>query len=229
MQYKLGIVGISGKLGRLLSKGIDKDKYSLVLTANSSHWQETQVPDAIINISSAAAIEQVVHYCTCKKVALIEGTSGLTDAHYALLKDLSERVPVLRAENFSVLHYLQCQLLKHLIKHIPADLHYQLTVNERHTTTKKDAPSATARKLAKLCSNEGADNVTINYSRCGLPVSDHEIRLTLDNEELVVAHGVQNRAAAVDGIIKAIRWIMTQKAGYWTMEDVYAPGEMILT
>lgn len=221
MRYKIGIVGYSGKLGCSLLNHLNSDEFDIVLKANSSKWEVMGKPDVLINISNATSFNSVLNYCLDQKVAFIEGTSGLDETCTKALTDASKQIPVLRAENFSYGHFLQQSMIRHLAGLISKGLNYHLAVNERHSISKKDAPSATAKKLARICELQQLNTPTINYTRCGVPVSDHEIHLTLNSEELVIFHGVTDRAAVSSGIVSSIKWMKGKPTGFWTMENVY--------
>lgn len=220
MLYKIGIIGSTGKLGSLLHSKLNPQEFQLVLSASSTQWEETAVPDVLINISNDSATKKALDYCVKNRVNIIEGTSGLNANYLEQLKTAAKDITVLRAENFSYGHYLQNKLLHYLatlLKHQKCDL----SVNERHCIGKKDSPSATAKKLAAVFDEYNFEKVQINAVRGGLSVSDHEIQIAFEYEELLLTHGVRNRAAAVKGIIKALRWMKEKNKGYWVMENVY--------
>ncbi len=221
MSYKIGIIGYTGKLGTSLISHLNKEEFEIVLKANSKKWEVQDMPEMIINVSSASSIEQVTTYCLTHNISLIEGTSGLDDKCLKKIETAASSIPVLRAENFSYGHFLQQSLIKYLSGLMNKEADYHLAINERHSINKKDAPSATAKKLALICEQEELKTPTINYTRCGIPVSDHELHLTMNSEELVIFHGVADRLAIAEGITSAIRWFMDKPKGLWTMENVY--------
>jgi 4-hydroxy-tetrahydrodipicolinate reductase len=221
MLYEIGIIGNTGKVGCSLLNNLDKKEFDIVLKANSKKWEMNKTPTIIINVSSATSFNKVLGFCLDHQIALIEGTSGLNDECIDQLHTAAKYIPVLRAENFSFGHFLQQNIIDHLSGFIKKELNYHLAVNERHSINKKDAPSATAKKLAKICEQKKLNTPTINYMRCGLPVSDHEIHLTMNGEALVVSHGVTDSAAIAAGIVSAIKWLSGKKNGFWTMENVY--------
>jgi 4-hydroxy-tetrahydrodipicolinate reductase len=102
---------------------------------------------------------------------------------------------------------------------------WECSISERHCTSKRDRPSATARELAIVWrSASGRDVADVASIRGGLPVSDHEATLSGEGELLTVRHSVGNRKGAARGALLAGRWLATQPPGFYHMSDVFGSG-----
>jgi 4-hydroxy-tetrahydrodipicolinate reductase len=186
-------------------------------------WEVRAAPAVVIDVSHPSAFPEVAAYCLREGVPLVEGVSNLLPEQLAELQRMSERVPVVRATNFAFGHFLQRALVEHLarvVKRLPGPVEF--TVQERHPSHKKDRPSATARDLGDLWSSLTGQPVTdIASIRGGLPVSDHEVLLTLAGELVCVRHSVTGRPAAARGAVQAALWVRQRRPGLYTMADVY--------
>lgn len=223
---KIGVVGYTGKLGAEILKEARTSTVEVVMMANRARWMVEEKPQVVINVSHPGAVPSAVEYCLEHNIPLIEGTSGLETKEMDMIQKASLKIPVVRAENFSFGNFIQVQLLHRLIeivKNFPGEK--ELSIIDRHTTRKKDRPSATALLLGKIWESKMEQGVSdIASVRGGLPVSDHTAWLTLSGEEVQIFHRVTDRAAAARGALMASRYILQQKPSYRTMSDVYLSG-----
>ena len=219
----LGIVGYTGKLGIEIQRLAEEHAVNVVLKVNTGQWIESERPQVIINVSHRSTLEKMLEYCYKYNLPLIEGTSGLQEKDLEQLKELSKTVPVLLAENFSYGNYLQCKLLEKLAElTYDYSLPHELSIIERHTTVKKDSPSATAGLLANIWKKTSRGQVpNISSVRAGLPVSDHAACLAMQGEEIQIFHRVTDRYAAAKGAFAAANWIIGQAPFFGSMSDVY--------
>lgn len=220
---RLGIVGSSGRLGRVLRDLAEAQGWQVSLAASSRHWEETRTPHVLLDVSHRSACARVADYCGANAVALVEATSGLQDRDLRRLGALAEAVPVLRATNLSLGHYLQARLLQRLAELLGARAAgADATVVDRHTAAKADRPSATALGLAHLWrEHSGREVADVASIRGGLPVADHTFQVAFAGEELQLVHRVADRGAAARGALTAARWIAAKGPGLWDMNDVY--------
>jgi 4-hydroxy-tetrahydrodipicolinate reductase len=219
----VGIVGARGKLGREIEVAAAEFECAVTMTASRGEWVNTQTPDVVIDVSHDSAFTDVVDYCSLQRIPLIEGVSTLADEHLEELRRLSGKLPLVHAPNFTYGHYLQRQVLRALSGALRIKgTEWECTIVERHTTRKRDRPSATARELAALWHRaSGCAVADVAAVRGGLPLSDHEVILTLENEVLTVKHSVSDRKAAARSALLAGSWIVAQPPGFYQMEDVF--------
>lgn len=223
MPLRVGVIGASGKIGRQIENVAADFGCAVTLTASRGGWVETQTPDVVIDVSHDSAFADVVRYCSLQRTPLVEGVSTLAPEHLEELRRLSDELPVLYAPNFTYGHYLQRQALLALSQAVKMKgPDWECTIVERHTTGKRDRPSATARELAALwhCAS-GRVVADVAAIRGGLPLSDHEAILTFEEELLTIKHSVSGRGAAARGALLAGSWIQAQRPGLYQMADVF--------
>ena len=223
LRYKLGIVGASGAMGRQIEAISKAFRADIVLRADRRRWTVREKPNVIVDVSRPQALPRVIEYCVSNEVALVEGTSALDEAAIQNLRKLGEKVPVIRASNFSFGHYLQRKALREVARSLSmAGITNEFAIAERHPTRKLDGPSSTAKSLAALWSTEveGAEP-RVDWTRMGLPVSDHEAWLTLCGEGLVIRHSVADYEAPALGALRMAVWLMDRSVGWWDAEEFY--------
>ena len=220
---KIGVVGYTGKLGSQILRAADKNSVATTLLANSKRWIEEEKPQVIVNVSNAKSIPSVTDYCVKHQIPLVEGTSGLSEKDIDLLKKASIHIPVIRADNFSFGNFLQIQLLIRLTELLQSySGNKELSIIDRHTTSKKDRPSATALLLEKVWQQRMQMPVAdVSSVRGGMPVSDHTAWLSLTCEEVKIFHQVTDRSAPAQGTLIACEWVLDQQPSYYSMSDVY--------
>ena len=222
----LGIVGAAGRLGARIVAAAGRLGVPVVLHATRQAWTGP-APDVLIDVSTVDALPAVVEYCGEHRVALLSATSGLTPQHRAALRRLSARIPVLRADNLSLGGYLHRTLtagLAPIVATLAADGLATAGIVDRHPAYKADRPSATALALRdRLTAGiAGAPEVTVDSIRAGVPVCEHDVRIALGDEELVLHHAVRDWSAYSAMAVRAASWLADRHGtAMYTMDDFY--------
>ncbi|MET0133325.1 MAG: dihydrodipicolinate reductase C-terminal domain-containing protein [Kibdelosporangium sp.] len=214
----LGVIGAHGRLGSRVVAEAGRRGVPVVLAATSSSWEHENAPSVVVDASRASALHQVAEFCAESKAALVSCVSGLDSAGDATLRELAEIVPVVRAVNLSLGHWVQAHLLQRaaqLVRAMPEKP--GAAVLERHTTAKRDRPSATAKALAAMW----GDVTEIASYRSGLPVSEHRVDLTFTGESLSLHHDVRDLGAAVHGVFVAVEWARSATTGFVTIRELF--------
>lgn len=204
----VGVVGL-GRLGRGIVDACERAGHPVVLTASRRGWRTDAPPEVIIDASSPDAHDAVREHCLRYGAALVECVSNLDDTQWKALDELSEKVPVVRAVNLTVGHYIQRRFVEWLAGlGVHTVFPPETSVYERHPATKAHRPSATAVELARAWTTTavGAQVTEIGSRRAGPPVSDHEVLWTWPAETLQLRHSVRHLDAAVSGALAAARW-----------------------
>lgn len=168
--------------------------------------------------------------------AVVVGTTGLTPAQIAPWRKVAERgeFPVLIAPNTSigVLVALKTAILA---SGILLRAGFDVEIVETHHRAKKDAPSGTARFLAKGVASEFPDDLRVTEARTGARKSgelgvhavrgggvfgEHEIRFLGDAEELKISHRAFSRALFASGALVLGNWVLAQGPGLFHLQDV---------
>ena len=170
-----------------------------------------------------------------EKKASVIGTTGFTDKEIEEIKELSKEVPILLSPNMSLGVNLLFKLVE-IAASVLKDKNFDAEIMEIHHRFKKDAPSGTAVKLARILSEtlgrkkivhgrEGHaprsdDEIGVMALRGGDVVGDHTVFFLGFGERLELTHRASSRDTFAKGAIEAAKWIKGREAGFYTMFDV---------
>lgn len=195
--------------------------------------------EVVVDFTNAhAAGENVVRAIGAGKKVVI-GTTGFNAEQ---MKKIGEAVKAnnavaLLAPNFSV----GVNLFFKFAGEMAAKLKdYDVEVIEWHHNQKKDAPSGTAAKVAKVIQDARAQGDQLVYGRNGLMprkkneigvhavragdiVGIHSIWFVGNNEEIEFRHSAHSRDAYARGCLKAIKWVAAQNEG----GKIYSMGDVL--
>lgn len=180
------------------------------------------------------------HIAACQKlgVNIVIGTTGFNAQQKALLGAAAQKIGVMFSPNMSVGVNLTFKLLEIASKVLSHG--YDIEIIEAHHRHKVDAPSGTAlgmgeviaktlgRDLAK-CAVYGREGVTgerdpstIGFAtvRGGDIVGDHTVMFAGTGERIEITHKASSRATFAVGALRAARFLKTNKAGMYDMQDV---------
>ncbi len=90
---------------------------------------------------------------------------------------------------------------------------------ETHHAEKKDAPSGTARVVAKALEATLGRAVPITSVRTGSVPGTHELVFDGRFEQLVITHVARDRRVFAEGALRAAKWLVG-RTGVFTMADV---------
>jgi 4-hydroxy-tetrahydrodipicolinate reductase len=159
MITRIGISGITGRMGRLLAEEVPEAGATLTGGISRSGTRDgtgsfpdlatlAAASDAIIDFTNAATAQANAAVMAASGKAWILGTSGLSAADEATVEVASARIPVVYAANFSTGVNLVLALAERMGAALPADA-YDAEIVEMHHRQKVDAPSGTAIGLGR--------------------------------------------------------------------------------
>lgn len=176
MSIKVGIMGASGRMGRMLLQSvIDNPNTTLVagfvpdfsglVGVDAGEFigvGKVGVPlslfdenlpdmDVLIDFSLPDAITKTISICTQKSIPLVVGVTGLDETQETTLRTASQGIPVVYAGNYSTGVNLSLDLLATTAKVLGLDA--DVEVVEYHHKHKLDAPSGTALMMANAVAN----------------------------------------------------------------------------
>lgn len=175
--------------------------------------------DVIVDFSSPQGLGLSIDLARALRAALVCGTTGLTDAHKAALRDASRDIPVLWASNMSAGVAALAAVLPALARRLgPA---FRASIVETHHAGKKDAPSGTALRLADALRSGGADLPPdrIASIRAGDVVGEHAIRLEGPAETIELTHRAGSRDLFALGALRAAAFLAGKPPGWYAIED----------
>lgn len=217
------IFGLSGRMGQevadIINKSSDFNLLGGYSRSNSSlELGDLPSPDLVIDFSLPAAFEDLCLFIKKHKPSVVSGTTGLTSAQLSQLKDLGGQTPIFWAANMSFGVFLMSQLTKTLARY---DQLYKYHVEETHHIHKKDKPSGTAiiiENAAKASTPNLGETLSI---REGEVFGIHQFIAQSKNEKIEIKHEALNRSLFAQGAVDVGRWLTTQKAGFYGMDDFF--------
>lgn len=200
--------------------------------------QECQVEaDAIIDFSSAKAVDALLDYSVKRQIPVVVCTTGLSEDQLDRLEKAAEKVAVLKSANMSLGINTLLKLVQDAAK-VLATAGFDMEIVERHHRLKVDAPSGTALALADSF-NEAMGNayhyvydrsqkreqrsdkeIGISAVRGGTIVGEHEVIFAGPDEVIEFKHTAHSKAVFGKGAIEAAKFLAGKSAGRYDMSDV---------
>jgi len=193
--------------------------------------------NAIIDFSTGNVIENA-ELAASSGIDITIGTTALPQRDVDKLKKLADNgASIVLAPNMSV----GVNLLFHLTEKVAALLNdYDIEIIEMHHKKKKDAPSGTAVRLGEraaagrkisyehnvvhgrsgIVGERTANEIGMHAVRGGDVVGDHTVVFASDGERIELTHKASSRDTFAMGALKAVRFLASQKAGIYDMQDV---------
>ena len=194
--------------------------------------------DAVIDFSSAAALESVLTFCETRRLPVVLAATGYSEDDLARIRKAAQRIAVFKTGNLSV----GINLLQYLSQKAALILGdaFDAEIIERHHHFKKDAPSGTALMLAESV-NKGfggqkenvygrhgmvgareKKEIGIHAVRGGTIVGEHEVMFAGEDEIVTLSHSARSRKVFASGALKAAGWLRGKDAGLYDMNDLLA-------
>lgn len=238
---KVSVLGSTGKMGGLVIKSALREGFEISNKISSKDkisdlFLDT---DVIVDFSCPVATESMLQYVNKEKVSIpiVIGTTGLSEQCIDLMHRCSQFVQIFYSPNMSFLISIINMIAYATSKLL--DESYDVEIHEVHHKYKKDSPSGTALMLGKTIAQarerefnkvarftrygviplrqEG--EIGFSVQRCGNTVGKHEISYVGEYETLKIKHTAHSKEIFAKGTVKAIRWLIQQKPGFYTMND----------
>ena len=200
--------------------------------------QSFKKADVIIDFTAPKCTLEILKIASKLKKKVVIGTTGFTQKEEDLIKRYSKKIPILKAGNMS----LGVNLLMYLTEIASRSLgdNYLSKVLETHHEHKKDYPSGTALMLGKGIA-DGKDKkfnnligkkflnkkyfpfekkINFNSIRKGEVIGEHEVIFSSGKETIVLNHEAFDRALYSEGALTAAKWIVSKRAGLYSMRDL---------
>ena len=202
---------------------------------NIDAFKKTNV---IIDFTIPKCTLEILKIATKLKKRVVIGTTGFSNREENLIKRYSKKIPILKAGNMS----LGVNLLMYLteIASKSLDNNFLSKIYEVHHKHKIDYPSGTALMLGKGIANGKNKNlnnlmgnkylnkksfpyskkINFNSIRKGEVIGEHEVRFSSGKEIVTLNHESFDRALYSEGALTAANWLMSKKAGLYSMRDL---------
>lgn len=218
---------VSGSEGKMGSRIIDlaKEGSELQVTGefdiDGNAEASIEPCDCLIEFTTPKATMEHLALCEKLKKAVVIGTTGLSEKELDKIKEASKNIPIVFSPNMSVGVNLLFKLVEEAAKVLGQE--YEVNILEAHHAEKKDAPSGTAKELARIIKNVKGDvEVPIDSVREGEIVGEHTITFESDVDLLEITHSAKTRDIFAKGALKAAKFIAGKKSGLFAMKDVLA-------
>lgn len=246
MAHRIGIAGITGRMGHLLAEEVPAAGATLIggigrtgLAAFADLTALAAASDAVIDFTNAATAQTNAETMAASGKAWVLGSSGLSLADEAAVQAAAKSIPVVYASNFSAGVNLVLALCERMGAALPADS-YDAEIMEMHHRQKVDAPSGTAigmgravaagrgQKLEDVMESGRHGHVgarktgAIGFAslRGGQVVGEHTLIFASGTEHIALTHRAFDRRAFATGAVRAAQWAVSQKPGLYSMMDV---------
>ena len=248
---RIGVAGIRGRVGSLLVREIEAAGAECAGGTARSSGPDPGVPmfervadlarhaDVVIDFTHADA---AIGHAACLAeagTAWVLGTTGLSEAAQAAVRQAARTVAVVQASNFSAGVALVIRIAGLMAAALDAG-RYDAEIVEMHHRHKADAPSGTALALGRAVAEargvrldqvreSGRDGVTgprgpnaIGFAslRGGEVVGEHTISFTAGDEQIALTHRAFDRRNFAAGAVRAALWTGGRPAGLYDMQDV---------
>ncbi len=181
----------------------------------------TGAADLLLDFTLPGGPGVAAQWCGQNGVALLSGTTGLSDEDRKALANAALQVPVLWASNMSRGIALMSSLVAQAAAEMGANATIKIT--DTHHQHKIDAPSGTALTLGTAVQaglEEGRANEPVYASmREGEIIGEHAVTFEVAGEILELTHYALDRDIFARGALRAAAWLVKQKPGYYTTSD----------
>ena len=257
---RIAITGAAGRMGRRIAYLAHDDKRFELVSAMEMPGHEamgTDVgvlcgagpmglavsetlqgdPDVILDFSTPEGTVHWLRQARDRGVAMLIGTTGLTESQLAAVADAAGEIAIVQAPNMSVGVNLLFKLAGQVAKALGDD--YDIEIVEAHHRFKKDAPSGTALGLARsICDATGKEmaetlvhgrggacprkggEIGMHAVRLGDTVGEHSVHFGNLGETVTLSHSAHTRDTFVRGALRAAEWVAGRKPGLYSMLDV---------
>ncbi len=236
----IGILGSEGRMGRAIA-AIAADFGATVaggIDAGGDPLALARSCDVLVDFAAPSALEGNLAAACEAGTPIVVGTTGLQDAHLALIDNAAARIALLQTSTTSLGITLLAKLVADAASRLGPD--WDIEIVEAHHRHKVDAPSGTALLLGEAAADgRGADLAdlkvvdragltgarsegTIGFAsiRGGSIAGDHHVIFAGHGERLEFTHRAESRDMFARGAVRAAMWLAGQPAGRYSMVEV---------
>ena len=247
---RISIAGALGRMGQAVEAAVSA-RDDMVVTARFDRpgleapgivtvEEALVLCDVVIDFTTPAASVALTRMVAARGgVAMIIGTTGLTEEDLAQIDASAATMPIVQAGNFSLGVNMLMGLVAQAARALGPDA-YDIEIFEAHHRRKVDAPSGTALMLGEAAaSGRGIDLAeasvrvrdgitgprepgTIGFSvqRGGGIIGEHSVSFAAEDEILTLSHSARDRGLFARGAAEAARWVAGRPPGRYDMMDV---------
>ena len=261
--YPIAIAGASGRMGRMLIEAVHQAEDCRLAGALDIAGSPAIGSDATAFLGHASGVTitadlaaglkdarflidftrpegTMAHLqaCRARGVAMVIGTTGLSEAQKAEIAAAARDIPILLSPNMSVGVNVTLKLLEMAAQALGNG--YDIEIIEAHHRHKVDAPSGTALKMGEVIAAAQGRELkdcavyeryghtgerqpgTIGFAtiRGGDIVGDHTVLFAGTGERIEITHKSASRVTYAQGSLRAVRFLAGRTHGLYDMFDV---------
>ena len=193
------------------------------------------IPDVIIDFSVPVATFSILDFAKENKIPMVIATTGFSEEELSKIKEYAKYIPIFLSSNMSFDICLMQKVLATLAQNLP---NTDIEIVETHHNRKIDSPSGTALMLADSINQACENKYTYNFSRLqerkpretneigfssirgGNIVGEHTVKFMGADETFEITHTCYSRKVFANGALKAAKFLVTQKNGFYNMNDL---------
>jgi 4-hydroxy-tetrahydrodipicolinate reductase len=230
--HRLAIIG-DGKMGDAVAQLAAQRGWSVVARIGRDGNEDGRGITAASLAGAEAAIEftepsvAALNAAACLDAGcpVVVGTTGWYDG----LPALTERARRLGgalfwAPNFSLGVYIFVETARETARRLAPLATFDAHLVETHHASKKDAPSGTAKAIARAVSDALGHELPTTSVRIGSVPGTHELTFDAPFEQIRLVHEARDRRVFAEGALVAARWLLG-KQGVFTMRDMLAASQ----
>ncbi len=248
---RIAIVGCNGKMGYFVADTISKRSDCTVAFGVDAYGENkfdfelyrsfdgiTDIPDAIIDFSNPAALDNMLEFAVSNGVPCVICTTGYSPEQVEKIKSASKKTAVFYSGNMSLGINILIELAKSATKVLGSQ--FDIEIVEKHHNLKVDAPSGTALMIADNISNTLKDEpqyvydrhsyrkkrskneIGIHSVRGGTIVGEHDVIFAGHDEVVTISHQAQSKEVFAVGAVNAAVFLNSKKLGMYNMSDLLA-------
>jgi len=234
---KIALLGY-GKMGKAIEVEALKNGHTIIFQIDSEEdWVEgvKLLPrvDVAIEFSMPATAVGNIRKCFKAGTPVVVGTTGW-EKEFELVKQecVTGDKAIFVASNYSIGMNIFFEANKQLARVMNRFDRYDVKIEELHHKQKLDAPSGTAKELARqIIGNidrkskwvngpvESSDELLVDSLREGDAPGTHTIKYTSEMDEIEIKHTAFDRRVFAVGTVMAAEWLFGKK-GFFGMSDM---------
>lgn len=194
--------------------------------------------DVIIDFTNAASSLVNLKAASERGLPMVIGSTGFTPEQLDSARELASSVPVVISPNMSVGVNILFKMVAEAARLLGEGC--DIEIIEAHHRFKKDAPSGTALKLARIVASaldrdldevgvyarhgligeRTGSEIGIQTIRAGDITGEHTVIFASLGERIELVHKAHNRDNFARGAIRAAKWVVGRPHGVYDMSDV---------
>jgi 4-hydroxy-tetrahydrodipicolinate reductase len=220
---RVSLIGAAGRMGKTISDLANGDsKIDIIARCDLGDPIDPAMRncDVAIDFSHAGAITEICAAASQHRKPLVIGTTGHSTEQRGTIEETARSLPIVFASNFSIGVNVLFWLTRKAAEQLGGD--FDVAIVETHHKMKKDAPSGTAKALAEVlkATKKMKGEIPIQSIREGDIVGEHTVNFSGSAERLELTHRAASREIFARGALRAAQWIISQRSGLYSMQDV---------